>query len=93
VKKLDPFYENWMKRRKRGAGRLRIRIAQAGEIPEYLLREKKHKEIEEEIEKKIEEDKKRKKRYMEAVYEELRESFPEYYQYLERNKKCGKKME
>jgi hypothetical protein len=86
----DLFYENWMKRRKRNG--LRIRIALPGEILPHLLREKRWKKIEEEIEKKIEEDKKRKKRYLEAVYEELRESFPEYYQYLERNKKCVKKM-
>jgi hypothetical protein len=88
VKKLDPFYENWMmKRRKRGAGRLRIRIAQPGEIPEYLLREKKHKEIEEEIEKEFRYIEKKRKRHQKEYLEDLKETFPEYYEYLQKNKK------
>jgi hypothetical protein len=82
---VDPFYENWMKNRRR-RGELRIRIALPGEILPHLAKEKRWREIEEEIEKKIEEEKKRKKRQRKAAYEELKESFPEYYEYLQKNK-------
>jgi hypothetical protein len=77
---VDPFYENWSKRRKRGG--LRIRIAQPGEIPEYLLREKKWKEIEKQIEKERIELEKRRKRHQKEYMEYLKETFPEYYEYL-----------
>jgi hypothetical protein len=89
IKMRDLFYENWLKNRKhKNVG---VKIALPGEILPHLAREKKWKEIEEEIEKKIEEEKKRKKRRRKAAYEELAESFPEYYQYLEKNR--NKKME